>query len=383
MTSDGSGSPSVLQLVTRRQLRGAEVFAGKLSERLSASGLAVTLLGLYPPGDPPLEVPGVAIADLFPRVPSGVSPRLVLRLAREMRRLAPDLVQANGSDTLKYAVLAKTICGRRPVLVYRNISIASRWLRTPVHRLWNRRLLHTVDHVVAVSERSRGDLLATYGLPEDRVTVIPRAVETRFPEPAEPPRRTLARAMGLDPEAPVIVHVGSFTPEKNHRGMLDVLRLVHQSHDEAQLVFFGDGPLWEEIRAEARRQGLEDRVRFAGARPDAADLTAGADLLLLFSHVEGMPGVVLEAGARGVPVVVSDVGGVRELVTDEASGLVVPAGDVAACAEAIETLLEDEAMRRRLADTLRSAVRARYDLEMITRRYRALYRSLWSEDSRS
>jgi glycosyltransferase involved in cell wall biosynthesis len=374
--------PSVLQVVTRRQLRGAEVFAGQLSQRLATAGHPVRLVGLYPPGEPPLETPGVPTGDLSPRILSGVSPRLVLRLAAEIRRFEPQVLQANGSDTLKYSVLARRISGRRPVLLYRNISLASRWVRTPLHRLWNRRLLHAVDHVVAVSERSRTDLEASYGLSEDRITVIPRAVETRFAEPEEPPREALVQATGCDPSSPVIVHVGSFTPEKNHRGMVEVLRLVHKSHGDVQLVFFGDGPLRSEIRAEVEHRGLGDRVFFPGTLPEAAELTEGADLLLLFSLVEGMPGVVLEAGARGVPVVVSDVGGVRELVLDGDNGWLVPAGDTVACADAIRSLLDNASLRCRMGESLRSTVRAHYDLGAITERYRALYRSLSSEDPR-
>ena len=380
MTSSPAPFPSILQVVTRRQLRGAEVFAGQLSRRLATAGHSVRLVGLYPPGDPPLEVPGVATADLFPRVPSGLSLRLVRRLAGEIRRFEPDILQANGSDTLKYSVLARWVSGRRPDdlprVLYRNISLASRWLRTPLHRWWNRRLLHAVDHVVAVSERSREDLRATYGLPSERITVLPRAVETRFPDPGTPPREALAKETGCDPTAPVIVHLGSFTPEKNHRGMLDALKLVHRARGDAQLVFFGDGPMRDEVRAEIERRSLGSRTFCPGTLPNAADLTAGADLLLLFSLVEGMPGVVLEAGARGVPVVVSDVGGVREVIADGETGRLVAADDRNACAAAILELLEDGALRRRLGEGLRAAVRARYDLEVITDRYRALYRSV-------
>lgn len=371
----------ILQVVTRRQLRGAEVFAGQLCTRLAAEGWDITLAGLYPPGDPLLEVPGVPAVDLFPRIARGISPRLVLRLAWEIRRLEPDLVQANGSDTLKYSVLARWLSGRRPQLVYRNISLASRWVRTPMHRWWNRCLLHSVDRVVAVSERSREDLRATYGLPSERITVIPRGVETEVAQPQRNAREALARRTGCDSNAPLIVHVGSFTREKNHRGMLEVLCSLHRRHPRAQLVCFGDGPLREEIRREVRRLGLEQRVLLPGARPDAADLAAGADLLLLFSFVEGLPGVVLEAGARAVPVVVSDVGGVREVVTDGESGRLVAPGDIAGCARAIGELLDNDALRRRLGETLRTNVRARYDLNVNAARFRELYTTLLTASS--
>lgn len=367
---------SVLQVVTRRQLRGAEVFAARLSERLVEAGLEVCLAGLYPPGEPPLEADGVALVDLHPRPTRGVDPRLVVRLAREIHRLNPDIVQANGSDTLKYSVLARLICGRRPRLVYRNISVLSHWLPTPAHRAWMLHLLRSVDRVVAVSEHSRRDLVENLGLDPRGVTVIPRAVEIRSrPDRAEA-RQRLAEIGGCDPDAPLLLHVGSFTPEKNHLGLLRALAVVHRGRPKAQLVCLGDGPLRPAVRDWAGELGLGSRVFLPGPRRDAAGLLAGADLLVLFSFVEGMPGVVLEAGAHGVPVVATDVGGTREVLEDGRTGLLVPAGDVEACASALLRLLDEPQLGRRLGARLRREVEERYALETVTHRYLDLYRSL-------
>lgn len=372
---------SVLQLVTRRQLRGAEVFAARLSERLVKAGLEVHLAGLYPLGDPPLEADGVPCLDLWPRRARGVDPRLVIRLAREIHRLDPNVLQANGSDTLKYAVLARLVCGRRPRLVYRNISVLSHWLPTPLHRAWVLHLLRSVDRVVAVSERSRRDLVEHLGLDPGAVTVIPRAVETRTVETEGgldrgEARRRLEEITGTCGEGPLILHVGSFTAEKNHPGLLRVFREIHARYPEARLICLGDGPLRPQVKAWAEQLGVADRVSLPGSRPDAPELLAGADLLVLFSFVEGLPGVVLEAGARGVPVVASDVGGTGEVIEGGVTGLLVAAGDEAACTRAILRLLEEPELARLLGARLRREVEERYALEAVTRRYLDLYRSL-------
>jgi len=367
---------TVLQLVTRRQLRGAEVFAGELSTRLSSEGTRVILAGLFPPGEPPLDPPGVPVRDLFHSTPRGVSHRLVRKLARLLDDLRPEIVQANGSATLKYSVLARRRARSPVILIYRNISVASHWLRTPLHRLWNRWLLRQTDHIVAVSEHSRADLLDTYGLDAGKITVLSRGVETRGLPAVDAPRETLARLCGLPATDPLLVHVGSFTEEKNHRGLLEVLTLLHRHLPETRLALFGDGPLRPRIEEEARSTGLASHVAFLGARPEALDLAAGADLLVLFSSVEGMPGVVLEAGARRLAVVATDVGGVAEVIEHGESGLLVPAGDTAACARAILLLLKDPEKRLRVGQALRTTVANRYDVETVVAGYRDLYRRL-------
>jgi glycosyltransferase involved in cell wall biosynthesis len=367
--------------VTRRQLRGAEVFAAQLSERLVRAGLEITIAGLYPPGDPPLAPEGCEPLDLSARTARGISPGLLGRLAGVLRAQRPDLIQANGSDTLKYSVLARRLASPGVPLVYRNISVSSHWLRTPFHWAFNRWLLHRVDHVVAVSQRSRDDLVATYGLSPEGITVLPRGVETDLAEPREDSRLALAEAVGCDPQRPILVHVGSFTEEKNHRGLLRVLSRVEREHPGSQLVFFGDGPLRDEIRTEASKLGLESRVFAPGTRPDAPALAAGADLLVLFSFVEGMPGVVLEAGARGMAVVASRVGGVAEAVADGESGLLVEPGDEEACAMAVSRLLADPALRRRLGEALNATVREHYALDALAVQYLELYRRLTASSS--
>ena len=155
----------IVQLINRRHRRGAEVFATLLSDALAERGHDVELLGLYAP--PPDElVPQVArFTDLGTASRLKLNPALVWRVARYIQAAQPDLVQANGSDTLKYATLAKWVSGGRWPIVYRNISVASQWLRWPGHRLWGRFLSGGLDYVVSVAEESREDFVATYGVP--------------------------------------------------------------------------------------------------------------------------------------------------------------------------------------------------------------------------
>lgn len=407
MTEPAAGPATlrIAQVVTRRQLRGAEVFAGQLAQGLAARGHAVVLAALYAPGEPPLEPEGVELTDLTRGLGAhrsrGLSAGLLGSTAAFLRAWRPDVVQANGSDTLKYLVLARLLARSRTPLVYRNISLASAWLRGPAHRAWNRWLARRGDAVAAVSAASARDYGEVHRLPPERIETIP--IGTPVPErvdregarrrlgevltearaghsgdhPAEPPGTSAGRGSGtLEAGAlrvPVLLHAGSFTPEKDHAGLLRAFARVAERHREAHLILAGDGPLRRETGELAASLGLGSRVSFLGARRDLAGWMAGADLLVLPSRIEGLPGVVLEAAARGLPVVATAVGSVADAVVDGRTGLLVPPGDPEALAGALDRLLADPGLRDRMGTAGREHVQEHFALDGIVDRFEELY----------
>ncbi len=367
-------------MVTRRQLRGAEVFAGQLGRGLAGRGHTVALVSLYAPGEPPLTPADVEIVDLGGRRGRDFSPALLRAHAAFLRRWRPDVVQANGSDTYKYLVLARRLARLRTPLVYRNISIASAWLRGPAHRAWNRWLARQADAIAAVSLASAADYAEVYGLPPERIWTIP--VGTPVPERVdrEEARRRLASILGGDPPGPFVLHVGSFTPEKDHAVLLEAFARVNRRHPEARLVLAGDGPLRQEIANRVGAIGLGERVQLVGARDDLQEWMAGADLLVLSSRIEGLPGVVLEGAVRRLPVVATDVGSVSDAVVDGTTGLLVPSADSDALAAALDRLLADSGLRERMGTEGREHIRRCFSLDGVVARFEALYRELVGGD---
>jgi glycosyltransferase involved in cell wall biosynthesis len=134
-----------------------------------------------------------------------------------------------------------------------------------------------------------------------------------------------------------------------------------------------DGGYEAELRAEAGRRGVSERVVFAGQRDDVPGLIAGCDVLCLPSSVEGLPLVVLEAMAQSRPVVATAVGGTPELVLDGETGLLVPPGDAGALARALGTVLRDPELARRLGEAGRRRVLASFSLSAMTDRVLGLY----------
>lgn len=143
-----------------------------------------------------------------------------------------------------------------------------------------------------------------------------------------------------------IVTIGRLVDQKNHDLFLRAGAAVSRAVPAARFMIVGDGPLRAALEGQARQLGIVDRVTFTGERGDIETLLRAASLFWLTSRWEGMPNVVLEALASGVPVISTDVGGARELVRDGVDGFVVPANHVDGFVQHSRELLDDTAMWR-------------------------------------
>lgn len=375
----------ILQLITSKQLRGAEIVAAQLSAELTVRGHDVTLAALYQTDSAADELPAASTvrrAELQGRRIGRIECRPFAGLLRLMNDTRPDVIQANGFHALKYAALARRLAPGRSALVYRNISIAGRWVTSPIQRWWGRWLLSTVDRVLSVSDSSARDFVETYQFPEDKLFTVKRGIDIPSQLHRQRHRADLCGLIGCPPEAPLLLHVGSFTEEKNHSGLLAAFARIQNRFAAAQLVLVGDGPLREELQRRVDHGPLKGCVHFLGYRSDARDLLAGGDLLLLTSRVEGIPGVVLEAAARRVPSVATDVGGVSEAIDDRRSGRLAAAGDMDGLADAACDLLRDEALRLRMGNAAYNDVVTEHAMSQMVDRFEQHYHELTVEHLR-
>lgn len=174
---------------------------------------------------------------------------------------------------------------------------------------------------------------------------------------------------------PHIAFVGRLDPVKGADLLLDALAALRPSHPGLTASFIGDGPQADHTRARARTLGLDDVTTFLGAQPEeaVADLLQRADLLVLPSFAEGLPVVLMEAMATGLPVIASRIAGIPELVRDGENGLLIPAGDTVALTAAIDRLLTDPDLRLRMGQDGRATVLADFTIETEARRLARLF----------
>ncbi|HVR30119.1 MAG TPA: glycosyltransferase family 4 protein [Thermoanaerobaculia bacterium] len=365
----------LLLLVTRPQRRGAEVFAATLGRALRARGHEVGTVYLFDhSGESPLPLlDGDVVLPGTGRDRPGVDPRRLLRLAGAVRRHCPDLVQLNGGPTVLHgALLARLTPRRRWATVYRNIGDPDRWLVGRSRRALYRRVVGpALDGVVGVSSATLATVGRIYnsGIPQRR---IPRAVD---PQELQSRRAAAEVRAALDTPAaaPLLLFAGSLTMEKRVDRLLRLVAALRPDHPELRLWIAGEGPLRSRLEATARELGVAPAIRFLGPRDDLPDLLAAADLLVLASDSEGMPGVVLEAGAAGRPVVATAVGGVAECVLPEETALLVPPHDEAGLATAVTALLADPNRRRVMGGRAAAWVAERFSIDTIAGEYEEFY----------
>jgi glycosyltransferase involved in cell wall biosynthesis len=163
---------------------------------------------------------------------------------------------------------------------------------------------------------------------------------------------------------------------KDHATAVRTLDRLARQVPRARLVLVGDGPERSAIEARVGELGLGERVRFLGLRKDVARLLHGADAFLLTSVSEGIPLTVIEAMAAGLPVVATDVGGLREVVADGTTGLLAPAGDDAALAERLVCLADDPDLRHWMGAAGRARAKRHFDEPRMAADYARLYREM-------
>jgi glycosyltransferase involved in cell wall biosynthesis len=211
------------------------------------------------------------------------------------------------------------------------------------------RSVQRADHIIAVSEATRRDVIELYAAPADKVTVIPHGVASRFHPHSSAQEIAATRAKFKLPDAPLILTVGTLQPRKNHLRLIQAF--AQMPHTDATLVIAG-GPGWsyDAVTREVERLNLRDRVIFTGHLGDD-DLIALYHASTIFAYpalYEGFGLPVLEAMACGVPVLAANTSSLPE-VTASAALLVDPL-DVDAIATALSQLLTDDALRASLIE---------------------------------
>ena len=217
--------------------------------------------------------------------------------------------------------------------------------------LVNRQAFQASKAIVVNSENVGAYIAKHYAAPGERLRVIYNGIDTERFRPLEPAAPTTA-APGP------IVTVGRLVAQKNHELFLRAAQRLAREIPGLRFVIVGDGPLRPSLAAQAQRLGLSDRVVFAGELADVSELLRGASLFWLTSRWEGLPNVVLEALASGVPVVATDVGGTRELVRTGVDGFVVANEDQDGFVRHSRELLNDPALRQRFREAARTRAEA-------------------------
>lgn len=299
----------------------------------------------------------------------------LIRLARIIRDGQFDVVHAHSSKAGFLARVAARLAGNVPTiytphgLLFLGIRPGpGRWFFEELERFAGR--LST--RVIAVSQSERDVMLRSRIAPPDRIVLIENGVDLTMPiNPAK--RAHLRSDLGQPGPAPLIGTVARLSSVKNPMLFLDAAAQVLRVMPEARFVWCGSGPLESDARQHAAALGISHACRFLGHREEARKLMTALDLFWLPSTYEGLPYVLMEAMAEGVPVIGSNVMGNRDVVVHNETGLLVPPQDAATLAQASITLLRDQQRLRLFGKHGRARVETYFSSEQMVRRTMELY----------
>jgi glycosyltransferase involved in cell wall biosynthesis len=367
----------IFYLVDSLNIGGTETQAVELARRMDSEQYDVTLACLRKAG-PLLEKLNGSAVNVVEFHPQGGldSPRGLYQLARMaayLRRGKFDVVHAHDLWSNLMGVLAGRFAGV-PVIVtsQRDLSHGA-WYKSG-RKKWLRRAQNSSSAVLTNARMIREGLVSNEGLAADKVRVIYNGVDLDLFHPSPSMRARLFPGME---RAKLIVLVGNMhTDVKGQRTLIAAAPEVVSRFPQARFVLVGDGEKLKDFEAAAEATGVRANFIFLGRRSDVADILGACDIAVLPSAAEGMPNAVLEYLAAGLPVVASAVGGNLEVISDGATGLLVPAGDAAALGLALSRLLADDVLALRLARKGRELVEQKFSFNHLTRQVGALYEEL-------
>ena len=365
-----SDTIQVLQLLPAFAMGGAEMSVLHLAAALNPQHIRPHVCVMFDRGErallPQFEKIGVPIHCLH--CPRLYSPTSFARIANYVRQNNIDVIHTQLTPANILGRLTGKALGVPVISTLQNVpqSLSA----TRPDRLWLDRLtaVYMTDELVAVADHVRREYLHEWKLPSQRIKVIYNTVPLdKFKHIPEKPIRSEWSG------SPVIMNIARLVPNKAQDMLIEAARIVLAKHPNAQFVLVGEGNERERLLHLIRSYGIEKQVVLTGLRHDIPELLAQADLFVLSSRHEGLPLSAVEAMAAGRPVVVTDVGGNRELVTSGVNGLIMPSGDSVRFATALIEMIEQPERRLAYGRAAREFVSRQFAIQTIAEQYEELY----------
>jgi len=348
----------ILIVLASADRRGAEIEGSAVASALRDRGLETQIVALSPARhgrELDVEVLGADALSL----------RTLKRLRRRMRHAKA--VIAFGSTTLPACAIAGV--GLRVPLVYRSIGSPGDWTRGGWHRRRTALLFRRVRKVAVLWDGAAEEFIRLYNVPPDDVVLIPNSRDPGVFNPASAEQKSEARAaLALPTDGLVVAFIGALVAEKRPDLAVDCM-----SHlPDACLIVIGDGPLRSAIAAQAQ-EIAPNRVKVLGGLDDVTIVYQAADVVLLTSATEGMPGVLIEAGLCGLPAASAIVGAVTEMA---ATGTCIATFPPNASPEQVASAVLSASTRRDGARAARARIASIYGSGSVTSQWGALLNSL-------
>jgi glycosyltransferase involved in cell wall biosynthesis len=298
------------------------------------------------------------------------------RLARYLRRERVDVVHSHKFGSNVWGTLTGRLAGVPVVLAHEHTWS---YEGEPLRRLLDRELIaRGADRFIAVSREDRRRMTSVERIDPSRTMFIPNGVNALAP----PNGRDVRAELGIAPGVPVIGTVCVMRPQKALHVLLRAVADLLPRRPALQVLIAGSGPERDSLERLAGELRVADSVRFLGPRADVPNVLRALDVAVSSSDFEGSPLAVMEYMDAARPIVATSVGGVPDLIEPGEHGLLVPRGDHAALARAVDELLDDPERRRSMGERARERRVSEFSVEVLVHRLEDLYVELLAERGR-
>jgi len=294
----------------------------------------------------------------------------LIRTYFSMRSWTPHIVQT----ILPSSDMIGRVLGwlaRVPVIVS---SIRGRNADKPRWQLWlDRRTADLADRVIFNAKDAIPFALAHEGVVREKVVYIPNGVDR--PVPGKFPA-TVRRELGIPVHSRIIGAVGRLHPSKGHPVLISAFARLAAKMPDIFLLIVGDGESRLKLEKQVEDSNLGNRILFAGCRSDIADLLSIMDVFVHPSHWEGMPNALMEAMAIGKPIVASGIDGIKALIAEGETGLLVRPGSTEEIVAQLRRLLADRSLAGKLGENAAQSMKEQFGMERMIDAYDDVYKAL-------
>lgn len=290
-----------------------------------------------------------------------------LRLLKIIKKVQPDIVHVHsrrGADI--WGGLAGRLSGVKTIL--------SRRVDNPESRLVVKAKYRLFDKIIVIS-RKIGEVLLKEGIAPEKIACVPSAVDfLKYQQTCE--YKWFYQEFNLAQDVKPIGVIAQFIPRKGHTYVLDALPAIIQEHPKAHFIFFGKGPLENEMQRLIQEKGLQQHVTFAGFRNDLDQILPCLYMLVHPALMEGLGVCLLQAAAAGLPLVATNVGGIPEIVQHGVNGYLLPAANKIKISQAVNSLLADRVMAAEFGKKGREMVKKNFSIPAMVNGNYKLYLNL-------
>ncbi len=367
----------ILLCVQKPQRRGPEIIVRRLRAWFEKAGHRAQVLYLYehhgenplPPAEGEINLGGNEFSS-FERFPS-IHPGLFVRFRSAVTAFGPDVVQVNGSRSVKYGALLKALSRPGWKLLYRNIDDPEYWVRGALRkRYYANWIMPQMDGVLGVSPLLNEKVRRFYGLKVPCEYVPPMLDPDRLQPESD---KKAARKQLREPaDAPTVLFMGALTRQKRPDRFIEVIHALRQRLPRVRGWVVGDGPERRAVERRIAELGLDTAVRLWGYQSSVAPFVWGSDVHLVTSDSDGIPTVIQESAYCRLPTVATEVGGVSDVVLDGETGRVCPP-EVDALQEAVHGYLVDPLLADRVGERARARAIREFTVDAVGARHLAFY----------